>query len=161
MNIDDQIQTELNLPPVHQIGVLTKDIKKAIDYYVSQFGLGPFTVYEFTPDKVWYKEEPSHYKAIYGKTMLGDIELCLMQPLEGESIQKEFIEKHGDGLFNLGFHVQNYEEMFDKFLKAGFNPLARAESYVSNYNGYVKGCYFDTQKVGGIIFELLWMSWVK
>jgi len=72
--------------------------------------------------------------------MLGDIELCFMQPLEGKSIRKEFLDTHGEGIFNLVFNVRNYYEVFERFVKAGFEPISRAESYVETYQGYLKAC---------------------
>ena len=36
----------------------------------------------------------------------------------------------------------------------------RAESYVAAYKGHLKACYFDTRRIGGIIFEIMWKSWL-
>jgi len=156
----DELRMKLELPPVSQIVVVVRDVDRVVEHYSSIFGLGPFTVYEFAPEKHWFMEEPSYAKFLMAKAMLGDIELCFMQPLEGESIHKEFLETHGEGIFNLVFNVPNYDEMFDKFVKAGFKPLARAESYVETYKGYLKACYFDTRSIGGILIEIRWGSWL-
>ena len=156
----DDLNVELRLPPLHQIGVVVKDINRVLDSYSSLFGIGPFTVYEFIPDKQWFMEERTYFKAIYGKAMLGGVELCIMEPVEGRSIHNVFLETHGEGLMNLGFHTPNYEEMFDKFLRAGFEPVARAESYVESYKGYLKGCYFDTRSIGGVLIEIMFKSWL-
>jgi 4-hydroxyphenylpyruvate dioxygenase-like putative hemolysin len=154
------IKTEFGLPPVSQIGVAVWDVDKAVDYYSSIFGIGPFTVYEFVPEKHWLMEEPSYSKIKMGKAMLGRIEFELIQPLEGKSIHKDFLESHGEGLHHLGFNVPNYDEICEKFLQAGFKSMLRAETYVETYKGHLKACYFDTQKVGGIIFEIIWKSWL-
>lgn len=156
----DEVKTKLELPPVSQIGVVVRDMDKAVEYYSSIFGIGPFTVYEFVPEKHWFMEEPSYLRLLMGKAMWGDIELELLQPLEGESLHKDFLETHGEGLQHLGFNIPSYDEMFDKFRKAGFKPLMRAETYVETYKGYLKACYFDTRSIGGIIFEIIWKSWL-
>lgn len=151
---------KLKLPPVSQIVVVVKDVDRVVKRYSSIFGLGPWSVYEFAPEKHWVMEEPSYAKFLMAKAMLGDIELCFMQPLEGKSIHKEFLETHGEGIFNLVFNVTNYDEMFDRFVKAGFKPIARAESYVETYKGYLKACYFDTRSIGGVLIEIRWGSWL-
>jgi methylmalonyl-CoA/ethylmalonyl-CoA epimerase len=156
----DELKIELGLPPVSQIGVVVRDMNRAVDYYSSTFGIGPFTVYEFIPEKHWYMEEPSYLKILMGKTLWGKLEFELIQPLEGRSLHKEFLESHGEGLQHLGFNVADYEEMFKKFLKAGFKPVMRAETNVETYKGYLKACYFDTRRVGGILFEIMWKSWM-
>ena len=145
---------EIELPPVSQIVMVVRDVDRVIQLYSSTFGMGPWTVYEFAPEKHWLMEEPSYPKFLMAKATLGDIELCFMQPLEGESIHKEFLETHGEGIFNLVFDVPNYDEVFDKFIKAGFKPLARAESYVETYKKFLRACYFDTRSIGGLLIEI-------
>lgn len=155
-----EIVTAIGLPPLSQIGVVVKDVDRAVEYYSSAFGLGPFTTYEFMPEKHWYMEEPSPLKLRMGKAVWGSIEWELIQPLEGESLHEEFLKTNGEGLQHLGFNVPNYDEVFDKMKNAGFQPLMRAETYVATYKGYLRACYFDTRRVGGVIFEIIWKSWL-
>jgi len=160
MNRAYEIRSKLKLGPPAQIGVVVADMDKAVEYYSSIFGLGPFTVYEFVPEKHWFMEEPSYIKVLIGKAMWGNIELELIRPVEGRSVHKDYLMTHGEGLQHLGFNVPNYDEMFEQFREAGFIPLMRAESYVDAYKGFLKACSFDTQAVGGIIFEIIWKSWL-
>ena len=160
MSETEKLKARLSLPPVSQIGIVVRDMQRAVDYYSSVFGLGPFTVYEFAPEKHCYMEEPSPIKFQLGKAMLGDIELELIQPIEGKSHHKEFLATVGEGLQHLGFNVPNYDEVFEKFVQEGFKPLMRAESYVPTYKGTVRACYFDTRRVGGVLFEIIWKSWL-
>ena len=156
----DELKTKLGLPPVSQIGVVVRDVRKAADYYSSLFGIGPFTVYEFVPEKHWHMEELTYSKVLMGKAMWGNIELELITPLEGKSIHKDFLESHGEGLQHLGFNVPHFDELYERFIQEGFKPLLRGETYVETYKGYLKACYFDTRRVGGIIFEIIWKSWL-
>jgi methylmalonyl-CoA/ethylmalonyl-CoA epimerase len=156
----DELKKKLNLPPVSQIGVVVREVDKAVNYYSSLFGIGPFTVYDWSPDKSWFMEELSPLSLRIGKAQWGDIELELIQPLEGKSHHREFLETFGEGLHHLGFNVPNYDEVFQYFLQEGFKPFMRAESYVETYKGHLKACYFDTRKIGGILFEILWKSWL-
>ncbi len=161
MNDTKALREKLSLPPIEHIGVVVRDMEKAVEYYSSVFGLGPFDVYEFKPERQWFREKPSSFRLKQGKAMWGDIVLELIQPLEGESLHKEFLEAQGEGVQHIGFLVPDYEETFDRFVKAGFAPLTRAEMYVEAHKGDIKACYFDTRRVGGIIFEIVWRSWVN
>ena len=156
----DELKAKMKLPPVSQIGVVVRDVRKSADYYSSLFGIGPFTIYEFVPEKHWYMEELTHSKIMMGKAMWGNIELELIQPMEGKSLHKDFLDRHGEGLQHLGFFVPNYDEMVQAFLQAGFKPVLRGETYVEPYKGYLKACYFDTERVGGVLFEIIWKSWL-
>jgi hypothetical protein len=42
----------------------------------------------------------------------------------------------------------------------GFQALLLAEAYVPTYKGTVRACHFDTRAVGGVIFEVVWKSWL-
>jgi catechol 2,3-dioxygenase-like lactoylglutathione lyase family enzyme len=150
----DKTKGEIELPPISQVVMVVKDVNKVVQLYSSTFGMGPWTVYEFAPEKHWVKEKLTHPKFNMAKVVVGDVELCFMQPLEGESIHKEFLETHGEGMFNLVFDVPNYDEVFGKFIKAGFKPLARAESYVELYKSFLKACYFNTNSTGGLLIEI-------
>ena len=155
MSEANKLRAKLNLPPVSQIGVVVRDMDKAIEFYSSVFGIGPFNVYELVPEKYWYMGEPSHLKVLVALSRWGEIELELVQPIEGKSVHKDFLETHGEGLQHLGFVVTDYDEIFDRFIKAGFAPLLRVETYVAKNKYYLKACYFDTRKVGGVIFEII------
>lgn len=160
MHGSQDLLKKLGLPPPSQIGVVVSDVERAVRYYESVFGLGPFTVYDFVPEQHWYMEEPSPLKLKMGKAMWGRIELELLQPVEGKSLHEEFLRTHGEGLQHLGINVQNYDETFEKMKRAGFKPLMRAETFVETYQGYLRACYFDTRAVGGVIFEIIWKSWL-
>ncbi len=156
----DELKAKLELPPVSQIGIIVKNMERSVQYFSSMFGIGPFTVYEFVPEKQWFMEEIAPAKYAMGKALWGNIEFELIQPLEGKSLHMDFLESGGEGLHHLGFNVRNYDDIFKKFIREGFKPLLRAETYVETYKGHLKACYFDTQKVGGILFEIIWKSWL-
>ncbi|MGD0916676.1 MAG: VOC family protein [Thermodesulfobacteriota bacterium] len=156
----EDLKIRLGLPPISQIGFVVKDIDQAVEYYSSIFGIGPFTVYEFVPEKHWFMEEPSYLKLMMGKAAWGDLELELIQPIEGKSFHKEFLETHGEGIQHLGFFVPNYDETFEKFKAARFKPVMRVETYIETYKGHLRACYFDTRRTGGVMFEIIWKSWL-
>jgi len=160
MTAVEELRAGLGLPPVSQIGVVVRDVNATVEFLSGVLGWGPFTTYEFLPEKHWFMGEPCPLKLGMGKTMLGDLELELMQPLEGMGLHREFLETHGEGLQHLGFLVDEYDEMFDRFTKAGFQPLESAETYLETYGGYLRAAYFNTHKIGGIVCEIFWKSWL-
>jgi catechol 2,3-dioxygenase-like lactoylglutathione lyase family enzyme len=159
VNSSEGLRRELDLPPISQIGVAVKDVDQAVEYYSSVFGIGPFTVYDFTPEKHWYLEEPSPLTLRQGKAMWGTVEWELMQLLDGRSAINDFLETHGEGLQHFGFVVPDYDEKLCRMERAGFRPLARIESHSEIYGGYLKACLFDTRRTGGVMFEFIWKSW--
>ena len=157
----EEFREKLGLPPISQIGIVVRNMQQAVEHYQNIFGLGPWTVYDSTPDKYWFKGKSSHMRLRQGKAMLGGIELELVQPLEGESPFHEFLATQGEGLHHLAFNTEDFDGMVRQFEAAGFQPLLLAEAYVPTYQGTVRACHFDTRAVGGVIFEVLWKSWLQ
>jgi methylmalonyl-CoA/ethylmalonyl-CoA epimerase len=159
------VNLKIDLPPISQIVIVVNDPHKMVGQYSSIFGLGPWDVYEFVPEKHWIVENSleklSPVSFLMAKAMLHNIELCFMKPLEGKSLHKEFLESSGEGLFNLVFNVSDYEKTFNEFVKAGFKPLEWVDTFVPTYKGNMKACYFDTRSIGGLFTEIRWGSWMK
>ena len=160
MNQLNEIINYIDLPRVSQVGVVVKNIQDASSFYSKFFGLGPFTIYEFEPDRHWYLGKPSPLRLMMAKTMWGEVELELLQPLAGNSLHQTFLEEHGEGLQHIGFNVTDYESIYDRMIGAKFEPLMQAESYIEQYGGDLKACYFDTRRIGGVICEIIWKSWL-
>jgi methylmalonyl-CoA/ethylmalonyl-CoA epimerase len=159
MTAAEKLRTRLQLPPISQVGFVVWDADRVAESYTSVFGVGPWTIYDFVPDKYWFEEELSHLKLRMAKAMLGDIELVLSQPVEGRSLHREFLERCGEGMHSLTFSTADYDATFATFVQAGFSPVMRAETYVETYKGHLRACYFDTRGVCGTLFEIRWASW--
>lgn len=129
------------------VGVVVKDLEKAIDYYQS-LGIGPFILY--TPGPVDRKiyGKPANIKLKGAAAPMGPISLELIQPVEGESLQKEFLESKGEGVNHIGFMVDDIDKEVEKLEKEGFKLI------VSGENPRRVFAYFDTTKIGGIIIQL-------
>ena len=71
------------LPPPSQVGVVVKDLGKAIDYYSRTFGLGPFQTIEFAPAKHWVKalQSLNLLEFLAGRVAGNKIELRRFTPL--------------------------------------------------------------------------------
>ncbi len=88
----------------HHICIVVKDIEKTKRYYES-IGIGPWIEYpplvEYT--KLNVMDEKAFFDAHFVYTKIGDLQLQLVQPGEGRTIYKDFLEKKGEGVFHIGF----------------------------------------------------------
>ena len=138
---------------VCQVGVIVKDVDKAVEYYQS-LGIGPFesskTAHLVTDRKVYGKPADDVKNKARLAQMMGQLYLELVQPVSGESIQKEFLETKGEGINHLGFLVDDIDKETAKLEEKGFKVISS-----TRYAGGGGIAYFDTDKVGGVIFELI------
>lgn len=156
----EELTAKLKLPPVSQIGIVVRNVERAANLYSSLFGIGPFSIYEFVPEGHLFNQRQTHSKIKIGKAMWGHVELELMEPMEGESPHMDFLKQHGEGVQHLGFNVRNFDELYDNFIKEGFKPILTSTAYVATYKGNLKVAYFDTDKAVGVLFEIIWKSWL-
>jgi catechol 2,3-dioxygenase-like lactoylglutathione lyase family enzyme len=143
------------LPALSGVGVVVKDIDKAIEYYSKTFGIGPFRTILFSPEKHWVngKPFPATLKLAFA-SLGGSVELELLQPLS-EGPHKDFLDTHGEGIQHIGFNVDNYDEWMSYIKQEGIGILTNAEGYIEGL-GYVRAAYLDPgpEKPGNTLIEI-------
>jgi len=142
-------QGKVKLPPVHQVGIVVKNIEKAADYFTSTFGIGPFSIIDVDMEGVIQQGKPIGTKIKAGFAQSGPLEIELIQPVEGENIYTEFLATKGEGLHHLQFQVEDMDAMLAEFAKDGIEPI-----FHHNIQGFAFA-YLNTDKVGGVIIELV------
>jgi catechol 2,3-dioxygenase-like lactoylglutathione lyase family enzyme len=134
----------------YQVGVVVRDLERAVAFYEA-LGVGPF------------EEGPSAHtleRRIYGQPVedaqvkgliaqMGNIEFELLQPVTDNTIQAEFLEKHGEGVVHICGFTDDLDRDIAKMEEAGYPVI----SYGLLDDGG-KFAYFDTREVGGLVLEL-------
>ena len=130
----------------HHICIVVKDIEKTKGYYQS-IGIGPWLDYpplaEYT--KLNVMDEKGFFACRFVYTHISDLQLQLVQPGEGKSIYKEFLEKHGEGVFHIGFEVEDIDSADQQLEDKGMNILASGRR--EDGSGF---SYYDTRADAGI-----------
>lgn len=141
---------DTKLPPVSQIGIVVKDIEKSADYYAARFDIGPFSIMEVDLDGAVLRGKPASIRMKVGFAQSGPVQLELIQPLSGDNIYTEFLAAKGEGIHHLGFQVEDFDAMLAAFAREGVEPV-----FYRNRDGFAFA-YMDTEKIGGVMVELLW-----
>jgi methylmalonyl-CoA/ethylmalonyl-CoA epimerase len=132
-----------------QVCIVVNDLDKAIEYYSSVFGFGPFHKMKFPQLKVEVRGELRALDVSLALTRLGGLWLELIQADPGENIYWEFFQRHGEGLHHLGFDVSNIEVELSRAREKGIEVL------MSGKVGKVGFAYLDSTEWGGVIMELI------
>ena len=133
-----------------QVGVVVKSIDETIEYYERVFGFGPFEVRQVDYPNATYYGEIAGYRGKRAFFHLGPIQIELIELIDGKIIHEVFLKEKGEGVHHIAFEVDNLETSKRNAEKAG---LKVTQSYTRpDGRGFA---YLDTDKTGGIIFELV------
>ncbi len=139
-----------------QIGVVVKDIDRSMKALEEIFGIGPFRVIDWPPaDRAdmekFYHGQPGNFTARMAFVDLGNAELELIQPLEGESIWADFLRDHGEGIHHIRFNVDNVHPVIDYLSGQGIEPA-------QNGSGLRPGTHwvnFGSEDQVGFVIEIM------
>ena len=150
-----KVKGHLTFPPLCQIGVVVKDLEKAIEAYSSIFGVGPWKVVDLPSIDAPLRGEPVEYKMRIALAKMGCVVLELIQILEGETIHTEFLREKGEGLHHIALMVDDLDKVVEEWEKAGIKVLQRSKLPVEEEGDTAGFAYMDTEDLIGIIIELL------
>ena len=98
-----------------QIGILVDDLDGYLKNLEDIVGMEPWRIASFPPDNqpdVYreYHGEPADFKAKFCFYNLGNIEIEVIQPLEGKNIWRDWIDKHGQRIHHIKFLVPEHDD---------------------------------------------------
>jgi 4-hydroxyphenylpyruvate dioxygenase-like putative hemolysin len=143
---------KINIGEIIQIGIIVRDLQKTVDNYWAIFGIGPWQVVRMEPPiltDVTLRGKPVEALMLAAIAQNGNIQLELIQPLEGPSIWKEFLEARGEGLHHVQPLVKDIKASLSAFKEMGVNVLMSGK--IANNIFY----YMDTEPLLGIILEFI------
>jgi methylmalonyl-CoA/ethylmalonyl-CoA epimerase len=132
---------------LHHISVVVRNMDEAIKFYES-IGIGPFEDY---PPLIEYvklnvQDETGFFNLKFKIAQVGDIQIQLCQPGEGKSPYKDFLEKKGEGVYHLGFVVDDIDDSEAKLKEMGLQVLSSGRR--ENGSGF---SYMDTAQKAGVV----------
>ena len=128
---------------LHHIAVIVRDIDKAVEYYQS-IGIA-------TPGReVKFPEAKPNIRAKF--VQMGSIPIEFIQPLEGESNYKEFLNSKGEGVQHIAFAVDDLDEEEDELVDKGVLVIVKGKAPAAF--GSISA-HFDTRQVGNFAIQLI------
>lgn len=128
------------------VGMTVEDLDKGVKHFQS---LG-FVLLGEPVEKVW--NSPSMAIKIKEAVLhKGAFTLKLHQSVEGKGLQADFIDKHGEGIYYMGFVADDLDWEKAEMVERGF-PVLQS---VKGKDGTLLETYHDTRKFGGVIVALV------
>lgn len=139
--------------PLTQICWVTDDVEATERLLSEQFGVGTWTRLpdiEFGADTTTLRGEPVRFVVHVSLAYAGDLQLEIIQPVEGPTIHREFLEAKGPGLHHICFEVDDVEASCAAAEAAGVPVLMRG----SMMGGEIEFAYVDGSAAGAPYVEL-------
>jgi glyoxalase/bleomycin resistance protein/dioxygenase superfamily protein len=139
---------------ISQIAVVANDLQKTIEQYTALLGWGPWNVYRHEPPRLHdtvLRGKKVEYTMLGAETHVGDMGFEVLQPLEGESIYKEWLDQHGEGLHHVAVMLHDFGESTQ--LKQKFASVGAEVLMGGRIGETIEFYYLDTEPSLKIILE--------
>ncbi len=136
---------------IAQVGLVVKDCMAMVKAYADEYGIGPWSIYEISPDTIQdatVHGRPQKISMRIASAFIGTTQIELIQPLDDHNIYAEFLEAHGDGIHHLLFDVENYDDTSNFLQKRGAKIIQGGKFEGNEF------AYLDTTKDLGLISEI-------
>ncbi len=90
--------SNMKLPPIEHIGIVVKDVEKAMETYGSLLGWGPFEALEIDMKNFSYRGRLCDARLKVALSQGGSVQIDLIEVLEGETPYSDFLREKGEGL---------------------------------------------------------------
>ena len=93
---------------LHHVCIVVENMDRAVAFYES-IGIGPwheFPSLEAFRNELTAPDADDFMKLHYRFTNLGNVQLQLCAPPPGNTLQRQFLDEHGEGVFHRGFTVR-------------------------------------------------------
>jgi len=119
-------------------GVVVKDLDRAVEYYSSILGIGPFQKKDVITRNCRFRGMPCQLTIRLAQAKMGDVELELIQADPGDNPFWEFLKTHGEGLHHLAFSVEDIESAIVQLSNKGVEVLIRGETSTEKTFAYLE-----------------------
>ncbi len=154
----------VKLGKMSHVGIVVRDMDRAVEYYTSVFGLGPFerSIYEFASFE--YRGKVNRVRIEAGLAQCGEVFIELVHVLEGETPHTDFLREKGEGLQHMAFWVKGLDDIIARMATRGIVPVVRykmplpsdkVDGSGGKYAVELEEVYLDSEGVGGAMIQLM------
>jgi len=141
---------------VAQIAFVVKDLDATVEQYYRRFGIGPWHFYTYGKPlvpRMTRNGKPTEYKMRVALSYLGPMRIELIEQVEGDTVYREFIDKHGYGIHHIGVLVDDMNSAIDRAARAGYRMTMDGAGFGPDDDGHY--AYLDTEDSIGTTIELI------
>jgi methylmalonyl-CoA/ethylmalonyl-CoA epimerase len=133
-----------------QIGIVVRDLDATLRRYAEDFGIGPWTIFEVTPENapnLRHDGEPIKAATRSAVAMIGSVMWEVTQPLDEHGIFARFLREKGEGVHHIAVHTNDFEGVVGEQIARG-RQLPLSGSFMD-----IDVAYLPTDRDLGVIIE--------
>lgn len=142
------------------VGIVVRSIEKTLEKMKSICDIGEYKVIDFPPKEMsrdeiqlYYHGSKTFFSAKFCFMKMGVTEIELIEPVEGDSVWKDFLREKGEGIHHLKFEVESLNDVIGFYKEKGVECTQYGSAVGANLGK--TWAYFDTVKELGYVVEVL------
>lgn len=153
---DDAIKqaTGLALGTLNHVGIVVRDLDATIRRYQETLGIGPFVANDRHITDAVTRGERHPFSLRVGFAALGPILFEVIQPVEGRSLQREFLDQHGEGLQHLAYLIPDVAGEVTRLGSQGLQVVLD----ITVPERQTRIVFVEGEAAGGVLWELIQSS---
>ena len=133
--------------PITQVSLAVRDLEQTMERYWRTFGWSGWDVFDHKPPAHHNTElrgEHVDYTLKGAEVMVGSLNFELLEPVDGPSLWKEFIDQRGEGVASIAVMFKTLDE--GEAVKREFAGRGMPVTMKANIGDHIEYYYLDTQE---------------
>lgn len=117
---------KIKVQGINQIAIVVWNLEQVAMNFWDILGIGPWEVYNWEYPTVYdrkYYGKPNWARERIALVRAGNVQLELVQPVEGNSIYRDYLLEHGEGLHHINFLVEDTDAIAAALTREGFPSI--------------------------------------
>ena len=117
---------KVKVPKINQVAIAVWDIDTVTRNFWNILGIGPWETYDWEPPLIYdrkYYGQPAWGRERISLCRIGPVQIELVQPVDGKSIYRDFLNERGEGLHHLNWLVDDIDKTSDTLAGQGFASI--------------------------------------
>ena len=145
-----------SIPKINQVAMVVRDLDATMRTYWEHFGIGPWRILEFnaqTVREMTYRGKVQPYAMRIALAMSGDLQLEIIESIQGPNIYEDHLRDHGAVLHHFGIVVPDVRAAMRQMDALGYTMIQSGlGTGADGEGGYA---YYDTEGQIAALIELI------
>jgi hypothetical protein len=140
------IEAPFAVGKINQVALVVRDLDAVVRAYWDRLRIGPWQIYTYRAPllkEMTYRGRRQDYSMRLAFTWCADLQLEVIQPLEGPTIYEEFLRDHGEGMHHLGIFASDFDASVRDFESRGYTLVQSGRGFGKRGDGAF--AYFETE----------------